>query len=112
MKKQIVEGGVCTWASQFYGMYYENSRCDTCADGGDFVCDCVLTIISSSFSGENCTNDGSVRIAGDGLEGHVEYCANGRWGTVCSNNWDALDAMVVCRELGHNTLGMDLIMNG
>jgi deleted-in-malignant-brain-tumors protein 1 len=52
--------------------------------------------------------DGDIRLAGvisNPLKGRVEICYDGVWGTTCNNPWNSLNAMVVCRQLGHATLG-------
>ena len=51
---------------------------------------------------------GDIRLSGgrDSLEGRVEVCYAGVWGTVCSNAWDIRDATVVCRQLQDPSSGI------
>ena len=53
----------------------------------------------------NECGDGTVRLRGGTRVGRVEICIEGRWGAICSHNWDSRDAAVVCRQLGYSSLG-------
>lgn len=32
----------------------------------------------------------------------MEVCYKGVWGTICDNGWNAIDAYIVCRQLGYD----------
>ena len=51
-------------------------------------------------------NNTEIRLAEgkNNFEGRVEVCFQGQWGTVCGDySWDARDAVVACRQLGHTS---------
>ena len=57
---------------------------------------------------ESCTSGDLQLVNGStSYEGRVEVCnSNHVWGTICADeNWDPLDAMVICNQLGHGQIG-------
>ena len=60
----------------------------------------------------NCT-DGQIRLRGgfNQREGRVEICIDRLWGTICDNSWNRYEAQVVCRQLGHSTLGEYMVQS-
>ena len=56
------------------------------------------------YSGPSCAGN-NIRLRGgvSVLEGRVEVCLGGAWGTVCDDGWSGNDAVVACRQLGFRT---------
>ena len=67
----------------------------------------LCVIIEKNFSVSivaACDNNDIRLVEGrNDLEGRVELCFQGQWGTVCNTHWDDSDAVVACRQLGLDT---------
>ncbi len=54
----------------------------------------------------DCSNaDVRLVAVGNPVEGRLEVCYDGVWGTICNRNFNLLDARVACRSLGYTRSG-------
>ena len=67
------------------------------------TCMCLNTDIKS------CLGYGNVRLVGGdtSMEGRVEICKNGTWGSVRYCGQTEVDANVICKQLGYSQSGKD-----
>ena len=54
-----------------------------------------------------CSRDWELRLVngGSSLEGRLEVCLNGVWGTICDDSWDDTDAGVACSQMRYSRRG-------
>ena len=76
--------------------------------GGDLAGTKIIQItilLHYAHTTDSCPHNGSIRLVGPSgpntVEGRVEYCSNGVWGTISRSGFDTRDGEVVCRQLGH-----------
>ena len=68
------------------------------------ICNFSLSYLLNCTDLDTCSMEGAVRLVNgtNATEGTVEVCIGTRYGTVCDDHWDELDARVVCRQLGYS----------
>ena len=98
---------VCLFVCLFIYLFVYLSRCACHARMHVYVCVCVINHETYCLTIIGCSH-GTTRLIGgtSSMEGRVEVCVNGLWGTVCSHGWTARDANVACRQLGYSGSGM------
>ena len=88
-----------------YYYNYAAVRCRGDLAGTKTFTVCYYSIAHYVHKTDSCPHNGNIRLVGPSgpntVEGRVEYCSNGVWGTISSSGFDTRDGEVVCRQLGH-----------
>ena len=68
-------------------------------------------IFPLSLDPDGCTN-GDVRLTGgqSDREGDVQVCRDGKWGYVCSDTWNDVNAKTVCKQLQLSDTCMSMLL--
>lgn len=63
---------------------------------------CFIFEVAGVICKDPCMYDGQLSLYGgsSNTEGRVEVCMNGQWGTVCDDQFENVDAAVICKTLG------------
>lgn len=81
-----------------------------CTGNESFLINCTHDTDHDCYHGEDagvicstpCLYEGQLALFGGktSMEGRVEVCSDGQWGTVCDDYFDSNDARVICKQLG------------
>ena len=84
----------------------EEDSLTECASNTACISRCATPYGIQCYSPGECPQN-SIRLVNGDItqEGRVEICINNVWGAVCGEEWNKIDAQVVCRQLGLGTAG-------
>jgi deleted-in-malignant-brain-tumors protein 1 len=82
------------------------TRLVNCPHNGVGLHNCVHAEDAGLRCAAGCQNLALRLVSGTStLEGRVELCSNNQWGTLCDDFFGALEAQVICRQLGFSDSG-------